>query len=50
MGIELGYYGWLMGGITMAEHEVDPAYWFVAFAVVLTRLHHQERLGQVACV
>jgi len=43
MGMELGLYGWLAGGMTMSEHEVDPAYWFVAFTVVATRLHHQER-------
>ena len=36
------------GGITQSDHEVDPAYWFVAFTVVLTRLHHQEKSRGVA--
>ena len=48
MGMEIGFCGWLMGGMTMAEHEVDPAYWFVAFTVVLTRLHHHERRKKLA--
>jgi O-antigen ligase len=39
LGLEVGIYGWLAGGMTQADHEVDPAYWFVAFAVILTRLH-----------
>jgi len=45
MGFEVGLYGWLSGGCFQAHHEVDPAYWFVGFAVVLTRLHQmrQER-------
>lgn len=41
MAIEIGLYGWLVGGWFQADHEVDPAYWFVAFAVILTRLHRQ---------
>jgi hypothetical protein len=48
MGIELGYYGWLTGGMSMSEHEVDPAFWFVAFTVVLTRLHHQGGLSKLS--
>ncbi len=42
-GLEVGIYGWLCGGLTQSDHEVDPAYWFIAFTVVLTRLHHQEK-------
>jgi len=42
LGIELGLYGWMVGGLFQALHEVDPAYWFVGFAIVLTRLHGQE--------
>jgi O-antigen ligase len=38
LGIELGLYGWLIGGLFHDLHNVDPAYWFVAFAVALTRL------------
>ncbi|HWG41262.1 MAG TPA: O-antigen ligase family protein [Gemmataceae bacterium] len=43
MGIEVGLYGWFVGGLTMADHEIDPAYWFVALAVVLVRLHAKQR-------
>jgi O-antigen ligase len=43
MGFELGLYGWFVGGFTQAFHEVDPAYWFVAFAVILTRLQHRAK-------
>jgi O-antigen ligase len=46
LGMEVGLYGWLICGLFQAEHEVDPAYWFVAFAVVLTRLN-AFRLGAV---
>jgi O-antigen ligase len=42
LGIELGLYGWMVGGLFHAMHEVDPAYWFVGFAVVLTRLQGQR--------
>jgi hypothetical protein len=42
MGIEIGLYGWFLGGLTEADHEVDPAYWFVALAIVLTRLQFQR--------
>ncbi len=38
MGIELGLIGWLVGGFFHSDHQVDPAYWFLAFAVVLHRL------------
>ena len=34
MGLEIGLYGWLVGGLTQSYHEVDPAYWFVALSVV----------------
>lgn len=37
-GIEVGLCGWLIGGLFHDLHNVDPAYWFVAFGVALTRL------------
>jgi O-antigen ligase len=42
IGIELGLYGWMVGGFFQAHHEVDPAYWFVGLAIVLTRVRHQQ--------
>jgi O-antigen ligase len=42
-GLEIGLYGWAIGGWFQSYHEVDPAYWFVGFAVVLLRLQHQRR-------
>ncbi len=38
MGIEIGLYGWLVGGLFHSDHETDPAYWFLGFAVMLYRL------------
>lgn len=38
IALELGLYGWLLGGWTQDYQEVDPAYWFAGLAVVLTRL------------
>lgn len=38
LAIEIGLIGWMAGGCFQADHEVDPAYWFVGFAVALTRL------------
>lgn len=46
MAVELGLYGWLVGGTFHSQHEADPAYWFIAFAVILTRLNHQEKNQQ----
>ncbi|HLN03595.1 MAG TPA: O-antigen ligase family protein [Bryobacteraceae bacterium] len=43
MGLELGLYGWMVVGIFHNMQEVDPPYWFVALAVVLTRLHDLQR-------
>jgi hypothetical protein len=43
MGFEIGLYGWFVGGFTNSLNEVDPVYWFVAFAVILTRLHAARR-------
>jgi O-antigen ligase len=40
--LEIGLYGWAIGGWVQSYHEVDPAYWFVGFAVVLYRLQHQQ--------
>jgi len=42
MGLELGLYGWMVAGSFHDMQEVDPAYWFVALAVVLTRLHAEQ--------
>jgi O-antigen ligase len=42
LGIEVGLYGWLIGGLFHDVHNVDPAYWFVAFAVALMRLRSVE--------
>jgi O-antigen ligase len=39
LALETGLYGWLVGGLFQDYHEVDPAYWFVVFAIVLTRLN-----------
>ncbi len=38
LGIELGLYGWLVGGLFVDLSNIDPAFWFVAFAVSITRL------------
>ena len=42
MGLELGIYGWMIAGLFHSMHEVDTVYWFVALAVVLTRLHARQ--------
>jgi hypothetical protein len=42
MGMEIGLYGWIATGFFHNEQEVDPAYWLVALAVVLTRLNAQK--------
>ena len=41
IALEIGLYGWAVAGLFHSEHEVDPAYWAIAFAVILTRLHWQ---------
>lgn len=38
IALELGLYGWLLGGWTQDYQEVDPAYWFIGLSVVLIRL------------
>jgi O-antigen ligase len=43
LGFEIGIYGWLIGGFTSSLHEVDPAYWFMGFGIILWRLKHQKR-------
>ena len=42
MGAEIGLYGWLVVGWTQSFHEVDPAFWFLALAVVITRIQHKQ--------
>jgi len=42
LALEIGLYGWLVGGWAQNDHEVDPAYWFVALSIILIRLHRQE--------
>jgi hypothetical protein len=44
LALEVGLFGWAVNGLSMAEHEVDPAYWFLALTVVMVRLHHQAKL------
>jgi hypothetical protein len=48
LGIELGLYGWLVGGIFHDLHNVDPAYWFVGFAVAITRLRRASECDEIA--
>ena len=43
MAFELGLYGWAVAGWTQGYQEVDPAYWFAGFAVVLARLSAASR-------
>ncbi|AMV39243.1 O-Antigen ligase [Planctomyces sp. SH-PL62] len=43
-GLEVGLYGWICGGLTQSDHDVDPAYWFIAFTIVLVRLRHQDAI------
>ncbi len=38
MSMEIGIYGWLAGGLFHSDHEIDPAYWFLAFTVVIHRI------------
>ena len=45
MGLEIGLYGWMVQGFFHSDHEVDPAFWFIAFAIVLSRLHNQVGTG-----
>ena len=42
MAFEVGLYGWAAGGLTQDYQEVDPAYWFVGFAVVLAKLYRRS--------
>jgi hypothetical protein len=39
LGLEVGLLGWCAYGLFQTEHEVDPAYWFAAMAVIIYRLH-----------
>jgi hypothetical protein len=39
MGMEIGLYGWFVGGLFHDLHDVEPAMWFVALSIVLVRLH-----------
>src|SRR5439155_8618350 len=48
LGFEIGLYGWLVAGLTYSLHEVDPAYWMMAFGVIITRLAKQDRRVRVA--
>jgi hypothetical protein len=38
MGIEVGLYGWLAMGLFHDVHDLDPAYWYLAFVIILVRL------------
>jgi O-antigen ligase len=52
LGLEIGIYGWFVDGCFMGDHELDPAYWFVALAIIMTRLYalrlEKERLEPAA--
>lgn len=39
MGLEIGLYGTMVGDCFHNGHETDPIYWFVSFAVIMTRLN-----------
>jgi hypothetical protein len=43
MGLEIGLIGWAAGGMFHSDHEMDPAFWAVGFAVVLTRLQYWQQ-------
>ena len=51
LATQVGLLGWLAGGFFQADHEVDPAYWLVAFAVILTRLQRAREAdaGDIGC-
>jgi O-antigen ligase len=42
LALEIGLYGWFVNNLTQADHEVDPAYWFVALAIIMTRLYAMQ--------
>ena len=42
MGFEIGLYGWFIGGFFHDFHNVDPAFWLVAFTVALVRLRKKR--------
>ena len=44
MGCEIGLYGWFIGGLFHDLSTINPAFWLVAFTVVLARL--QKRGGE----
>ncbi len=46
LGLEVGLYGWFATGLTLAEHELDPAYWFVALAIVLVRVNQPTQSAE----
>jgi O-antigen ligase len=45
LGMEVGLYGWMINGCFVSEHEVDPAYWFMALAIAMVRVQHQLKLS-----
>jgi len=46
MGMEVGLYGWLVGGLFHDVHDVDPAYWFVALSIVVYRLNCCSQMAE----
>jgi hypothetical protein len=42
MGLEIGLYGWLVTGLFGDQSGLDPAYWFMALAVVFCRLSSRK--------
>lgn len=48
LGFEIGLYGWLVDGCFQGDQEADPAYWFMALAVVMTRLYYVRQKERAA--
>lgn len=48
MALELGLYGWMAAGTFHSMQEVDPVYWFVALAVIMTRLHARRGADELS--
>ena len=48
MGLEVGMYGWLVTGLFGDQSGLDPAYWFMALAVIIRRLSQQSTANTVS--
>jgi O-antigen ligase len=49
VGLEVGMYGWFADNCFMGDHELDPAYWFVALAVIMIRLYALRATAPAPC-